>query len=155
MARWTRWCPPSPKSSRPSRLPNNSRQKMPPSQAILTSVEAPPRHGRYDKRILVTGGAGFIGSNFVRYLMERYPRYRILILDALTYAGSVENLPKINHFDEDAQVVFWYGNVCNAGLVEQLVSEVDYVVHFAAETHVERSIYDNLPFFQTDVLGTQ
>jgi dTDP-glucose 4,6-dehydratase len=126
--------------------------------SATTTIEAPRSAGQrkiYDKQILVTGGAGFIGSNFVRYIMNRYPNYRILILDALTYAGSVENLPKIDHFDEEAQLVFWYGNVCNAGLVEQLVSECDYVVHFAAETHVERSIYDNLPFFQTDVLGTQ
>lgn len=107
------------------------------------------------KTILVTGGAGFIGSNFVRYLYGKYPDYRIIVLDALTYAGSVENLPvNINEGGED-RLVFWYGNVRNAELVDTLVSQSDIVVHFAAESHVTRSIYDNYIFFETDVIGTQ
>lgn len=104
-----------------------------------------------DKTILVTGGAGFIGSNFVRFLYSRYPRYKIIVLDALTYAGNVESLP----LDDDGRLSFWHGNVKNAELVDMLVSQSNIVVHFAAETHVSRSIYDNSLFFETDVLGTQ
>lgn len=107
------------------------------------------------KTVLVTGGAGFIGSCFVRYLFEKYPHYRILVLDALTYAGNTKNFPvDINSYTGD-QFQFWYGDVRNGGLVENLVSQSDHVVHFAAETHITRSIYDNKLFFETDVLGTQ
>ena len=101
------------------------------------------------KTVLITGGAGFIGSNLVRYLRHHYPDYQILVLDALTYAGCLDNVPK------DGQVRFWFGNVRNAELVNKLVSQSDIVIHLAAETHVTRSIYDNLLFFETDVLGTQ
>ena len=107
------------------------------------------------KTILVTGGAGFIGSNFVRYIYNHYPDYRIIVLDALTYAGSVENLPVDINEHNGERLVFWYGNVRNGELVDTLVSQSDVVVHFAAETHVTRSIYDNFIFFETDVLGTQ
>ena len=107
------------------------------------------------KTILVTGGAGFIGSNFVRYIYNHYPDYRIIVLDALTYAGSVENLPVDINEHNGERLVFWYGNVRNGELVDTLVSQCDVVVHFAAETHVTRSIYDNFSFFETDVLGTQ
>ncbi|MBI4971289.1 MAG: GDP-mannose 4,6-dehydratase [Candidatus Omnitrophica bacterium] len=107
------------------------------------------------KNILVTGGAGFIGSNFVHYLYDKYPDYHITVLDALTYAGAVENLPVMLNGQENGRISFWYGNVCNADLVDTLVSVSDVVVHFAAESHVTRSIYDNLLFYQTDVLGTQ
>jgi dTDP-glucose 4,6-dehydratase len=108
-----------------------------------------------EKTILITGGAGFMGSNYVRFLYHKYPRYKIIVLDALTYAGSVENLPvDINEHNEE-RLVFWYGNVKNAELVDTLVSQSDVVIHFAAETHVTRSIYDNCIFFETDVLGTQ
>lgn len=105
------------------------------------------------KTILVTGGAGFIGSNFVHYLYEKYPQYRILVIDALTYAGSVENLPEDGR--ESGRYEFWYGDVRNAELVDTLVAQSDVVVHMAAESHVTRSIYDNRLFFETDVLGTQ
>ena len=105
--------------------------------------------------ILVTGGAGFIGSNFVRHIMEHMPDMRVMVLDALTYAGSIENLPEASLQEADDRVLFRYGNVMNADLVDALVSECSYVVHFAAETHVTRSIYDNKQFFETDVLGTQ
>jgi dTDP-glucose 4,6-dehydratase len=103
--------------------------------------------------ILVTGGAGFIGSNFVRYIRNKYPHYTIIVLDALTYAGTMDNLPgNINEVDNFS---FWYGNVRNNEFVGTLVSQADIVVHFAAETHVTRSIFDNLLFFETDILGTQ
>jgi dTDP-glucose 4,6-dehydratase len=108
------------------------------------------------KTVLVTGGAGFIGSNFVHYLYDKYPDYRILILDLLTYAGSLENLPgTVSHGAYNGRLQFWYGDVRNASLVDSLVAQCDVVVHFAAETHVTRSIYDNYHFFETDVLGTQ
>jgi dTDP-glucose 4,6-dehydratase len=105
------------------------------------------------KTILITGGAGFIGSNFVRYLYKKYPSYRLIVLDALTYAGSVNNLPE-GSFDSE-RFEFWYGSVLNADIVNSLVGQSDIVLHFAAESHVTRSIYDNRSFFETDVLGTQ
>ncbi len=107
------------------------------------------------KTILVTGGAGFIGSNFVRHIYNTYPDYCIIVLDALTYAGHVENLPVDINEENDGRLSFWYGNVTNGELVDTLVSQADVVVHFAAETHVTRSIYDNFLFFETDVIGTQ
>ena len=108
------------------------------------------------KTILVTGGAGFIGSNFVRHIYKKYPDYKIIILDALTYAGHVDNLPvNLNENNHDSRISFWYGNVRNGEIVDTLMSQSDIVVHFAAETHVTRSIYDNFLFFETDVLGTQ
>ena len=106
------------------------------------------------KTILVTGGAGFIGSNFVRYILDKYDCYRVVVLDLLTYAGSMDNLPT-EQLEKEGRFVFWFGNVRNADLVDTLVSQAHIVVHFAAETHVTRSIYDNLLFFETDVLGTQ
>ena len=109
------------------------------------------------KTVLVTGGAGFIGSAFVHYLFERYPNYKIIVVDALTYAGSVENFP-VKVWDApygNGRFLFWYGDVQNGELIDTLVSQSDMVVHFAAESHVTRSIYDNTKFFRTDVLGTQ
>lgn len=104
------------------------------------------------KTILVTGGAGFIGSNFVHHLWNKYPEYKILVLDMLTYAGNPESFPVQG--SGHPRFEFWYGDVCNAELVDTLVSKSDFVVHFAAESHVTRSIYDNHAFFQTDVMGT-
>ncbi|HKI37229.1 MAG TPA: dTDP-glucose 4,6-dehydratase [Gemmataceae bacterium] len=106
------------------------------------------------RTVLITGGAGFIGSNFLHHLYNRYPDYRLLVLDLLTYAGSVDNLPG-GAQGCDGRLEFWYGDVRNASLVESLVERSDVVVHFAAETHVTRSIYDNYHFFETDVIGTQ
>jgi dTDP-glucose 4,6-dehydratase len=105
------------------------------------------------KTILVTGGAGFIGSNFARYLYNRYPEYRIIVVDALTYAGSVANLPE--GAQQSERYEFWYGDVRNGELMDTLISRADVVVHMAAESHVTRSIFDNRLFFETDVLGTQ
>lgn len=103
------------------------------------------------KSILVTGGAGFIGSNFVRYMVNKYPDYRIIVLDALTYAGNRENLQdlegRLNYF-------FYHGNICDKEVVDNLVSNVDTIINFAAETHVDRSILEAGSFIQTDVVGT-
>ncbi len=107
------------------------------------------------KTILITGGAGFIGSNFARHIYNKYPDYRIIVIDALTYAGDIQNLPSSVCDENDERLQFWYGNVINGELMDTLVSESNIVVHFAAETHVTRSIYDNFLFFQTDVIGTQ
>jgi dTDP-glucose 4,6-dehydratase len=105
------------------------------------------------KTILVTGGAGFIGSNFVRHMLEKYTSYKVLVLDCLNYAGNPANFN--NGVKSSPRFSFWYGNICNPEIVNSLVSQADVVVHMAAETHVARSIYDNAIFFQTDVLGTQ
>ncbi len=105
------------------------------------------------KTILITGGAGFIGSNFVRHLYKKYDDYRLLVVDALTYAGNIQNCPDGAIGSERYE--FWYGDVRNGELMDTLVSQSDIVVHMAAESHVTRSIYDNKLFFETDVLGTQ
>ncbi len=105
------------------------------------------------KTILITGGAGFIGSNFVGYIFKKYPDYRIIVLDLLTYAGDIENIPEeVRNSD---RFEFWYGDVNNLDLVSDLVGKSDIIVHFAAETHVARSLYSHRVFFVTDVLGTQ
>jgi len=106
------------------------------------------------KTVLITGGAGFIGSNFVHRIWTRHPDWRILVLDMLTYAGSTENFPIQTAGQGDDRFQFWFGDVCNGELVDMLVAQSDLVVHFAAESHVTRSIYDNYTFFRTDVIGT-
>ena len=103
------------------------------------------------KSILVTGGAGFIGSNFVRYMLEKYKDYRIIVLDALTYAGNRENLADL---EGDPRFFFYHGNICDKQVVENLMSNVDHVVNFAAETHVDRSIHEAGSFIETDIRGT-
>ncbi|MEK7629869.1 MAG: GDP-mannose 4,6-dehydratase [Patescibacteria group bacterium] len=103
--------------------------------------------------ILITGAAGFIGSNVLAYLFDKYPKYNFIVLDALTYAGDIHNISKRIH--ESSNFRFVYGDVKNAKLVEELVSRANVVIHFAAETHVARSIYDDERFFETDVIGTQ
>ncbi len=105
------------------------------------------------KTLLITGGAGFIGSNFVKYIFRHYPGYKLIVLDALTYAGNMDNIPE--DIKGDSRFSFWYGNVTNGALVSELVAQSDVVIHFAAETHVARSVFDNDLFFKTDVLGTQ
>lgn len=105
------------------------------------------------KTILITGGAGFIGSNFVDYIYKQYPDYHIIVLDALTYAGSPDNLS--DEIKKSKRFEFWYGNVTNDDLMSQLISRSNIIVHFAAESHVARSIFDNKIFYVTDVLGTQ
>ena len=102
-------------------------------------------------KLLVTGGAGFIGSNFVRYWLDKYPADEIVNLDALTYAGNLDNLKgvgnAINH-------KFVEGNICDVALVDKLVDGVDLIVHFAAESHVDRSILGPEAFVETNIKGT-
>lgn len=102
--------------------------------------------------LLVTGGCGFIGSNFVRFVLAHRPGYRITNLDALTYAGNAENLADM---EGDARYRFVHGNILDRPLVERLVSECDAIVHLAAESHVDRSIVDSRPFIESNVMGTQ
>jgi dTDP-glucose 4,6-dehydratase len=106
------------------------------------------------KTILVTGGAGFIGSSFAHYVFRHRPDYRVVVLDAMTYAGNLSNIHPDLREDPERYKFVW-GNVNNPNLVDQVVSEADMVVHFAAESHVSRSIYDDRVFFETDVCGTQ
>ncbi len=105
------------------------------------------------KTVLITGGAGFIGSALVRHIFDNYPSYRIVVLDALTYAGNPQNWPSSLFSSE--RFTFWHGDVQNASLADMAVAGSDIVVHLAAETHVSRSIFDDSTFFKTDVLGTQ
>src|SRR3990172_2095527 len=102
------------------------------------------------KKVLITGGAGFIGSNLVEYLFNRYPDYKLIVLDALTYAGRLDSIPE--GIKSSPRFEFWHGNVCNSELVNALVGKADIVAHLAAESHVARSIFDNKIFFETDVL---
>jgi dTDP-glucose 4,6-dehydratase len=102
------------------------------------------------KGILVTGGAGFIGSNFIHLLMEEYD-YPVVVLDKLTYAGNIDNLKDILG---DDRLRFVEGDICDPGTVGDCVKDVDRIVHFAAETHVDRSIQDGGVFIETDVYGT-
>jgi dTDP-glucose 4,6-dehydratase len=101
--------------------------------------------------ILVTGGAGFIGSNFVRYMAKKYPEYKIVVLDALTYAGNRENLQDL---EGSPSYEFHHGSICDKKIVEQLVKRCQVIINFAAETHVDRSILEAGTFIQTDVVGT-
>ncbi len=105
------------------------------------------------RRILITGGAGFIGSHLVEHLFRKYPTYQLVVLDALTYAGKLSNIP--DEIKRSERFEFWHGNICNSDLVDTLIGHVDIVAHLAAESHVARSIFDNRIFFETDVLGTQ
>ena len=103
--------------------------------------------------ILITGGAGFIASNVLRHLWKRYPNAKFHVIDILTYAGDLRNIP--NEIHKNPRFIFWYGDICNSRLVDNLISDCEVVLHFAAETHVARSIFDDITFFETDVLGTQ
>jgi dTDP-glucose 4,6-dehydratase len=103
-------------------------------------------------KLLVTGGAGFIGSNFILYWMKKYPQDKIVNLDSLTYAGNLENLKEV---EKNPNYKFIHGNICDLSVVEQAMVDVDKVVHFAAESHVDRSILKPADFVLTNVVGTQ
>ena len=103
------------------------------------------------KKILVTGGAGFIGSNFIRYMLDKYKDYKIINLDKLTYAGNLDNLKDT---EDNPNYRFIYGDICNVNLVNDIVKDdVDIIINFAAETHVDRSIEDPSEFMRTDFQG--
>lgn len=102
-------------------------------------------------KLLVTGGAGFIGSNFIRYWLSKYPKDAIVNLDKLTYAGRLENLLDL---EDNPRYTFIKGDIISKADVDSAIKYVDVVVHFAAESHVDRSIEDPMTFIKTNVLGT-
>ncbi|HSW88025.1 MAG TPA: dTDP-glucose 4,6-dehydratase, partial [Candidatus Saccharimonadales bacterium] len=103
-------------------------------------------------KLLVTGGAGFIGSNFILYWMKEHPEDSVVNLDKLTYAGNLENLTSVEH---NPNYSFVHGDICDRETVQKAMENVDTVVHFAAESHVDRSITDPSEFVETNVVGTQ
>jgi dTDP-glucose 4,6-dehydratase len=105
------------------------------------------------KNILVTGGAGFIGSNFVHHMLREHPDYRIVVYDKLTYAGNPDNLKDV---EGNPRYAFVLGDICDAARVRETIAaqDIDTIVNFAAETHVDRSLSDAGSFFMTDVYGT-
>ncbi|UCG79548.1 MAG: dTDP-glucose 4,6-dehydratase [Nitrospirota bacterium] len=103
-------------------------------------------------RILVTGGCGFIGSNFIRYMLNRYEDYEVINLDALTYAGNPYNLSDIT---ENDRYTFVEGRIQDKDIINKMIMEVDWVINFAAESHVDRSIRNASPFLYTNVIGLQ
>jgi dTDP-glucose 4,6-dehydratase len=118
----------------------------------MTGVEKMAEERRIDGlNLLVTGGAGFIGSNFIHYMLGQYPACQIINLDKLTYAGNLDNLKDI---EDNPCYEFIHGDIRDKGLVREVFSRVQGVVHFAAETHVDRSIMDAGEFVLTDVFGT-
>ena len=108
-----------------------------------------PYYYMYMTKMLVTGGAGFIGSNFVHYTLANRPEYEITVIDKLTYAGNPNNLKSVLE-----KIEFVTGNICNAELMDKLVSDTDIVVHFAAESHNDNSLRDPWPFVETNIIGT-
>ncbi len=104
------------------------------------------------KTVLVTGGAGFIGSSFIKYILKKHTDWKIINLDALTYAGNLFNLKEV---EKKPNYTFVHGNICDETIVADLVRQCDYIVNFAAETHVDRSIDSSKVFIETNVLGTQ
>ena len=102
-------------------------------------------------KLLVTGGAGFIGSCFVRHILNTYSDYKVVNLDALTYCGNLENL---NDVKDNPNYTFVHGNICDHDLVRDIIKNVDCVVNFAAESHVDNSIKHPEIFVETNVQGT-
>jgi dTDP-glucose 4,6-dehydratase len=101
------------------------------------------------KNMLVTGGAGFIGSNFVHYTVKNHPEYKVTVIDKLTYAGNRDNLKTLGD-----KVELIEGDICDAELMDELMAKNDIVVHFAAESHNDNSLHDPWPFMQTNFIGT-
>lgn len=106
------------------------------------------------QRILVTGGCGFIGANFIRQELQTEPALEIINVDKLTYAGNLANLADV---EGDSRYQFVRGDICDREVISRLLQthEVTAVINFAAETHVDRSIHDSSPFLRTNVIGTQ
>ncbi len=104
-------------------------------------------------KILVTGGAGFIGSNFILYMLKKYSNYKIVNLDKLTYAANLKNLKEAEEKFKD-RYQFIKGDICDESLVDKIVSESDIIVHFAAESHVDNSIEEPDIFLKTNIIGT-
>lgn len=102
-------------------------------------------------RLLITGGAGFIGSNFIHYILKKYPRYRVINLDKLTYCGNLDNLKDI----KTSRYKFIRGDIADWKTVRRVARDVDGILNFAAETHVDRSIIGADDFIRTDILGTK
>ena len=113
------------------------------SAMVDTEVFAP-------RNIIVTGGAGFIGSNFVHWVVDHHPETHVTVLDKLTYAGNLENLAGI----PDGRMDFVHGDICDAELLDRIVPGHDAIVHYAAESHNDNSIADPEPFVRTNVVGT-
>ena len=105
----------------------------------------------YNLNILVTGGCGFIGSNFIRHILENYPDYNIINIDKLTYAGNPDNLKNL---EKKPNYSFVHGDICDKTIVNEVMENVTHIIHFAAESHVDRSIEDGSIFVRTNVLGT-
>lgn len=102
------------------------------------------------KNVIVTGGAGFIGSNFVHWVIDNQPGVHVTVLDALTYAGNPDNIAGL----PQDRMTFVHGDICDAELVDKLAADADAIVHFAAESHNDNSILDPTPFLRTNVEGT-
>lgn len=117
---------------------------------MVISEKSPKIYTRFCMRLLVTGGAGFIGSNFVRLIYNQRPDWQITVLDKLTYAGNKSNLAGL----DESRVNLLVGDICDQKVVDQAVGEADSVVHFAAESHVDNSVHSPFPFVQTNIVGT-
>ena len=102
-------------------------------------------------RLLVTGGAGFIGSNFIRHIIKKYPQYKIINLDKLAYAGNLDNLKEI---ESNSNYTFVKGDICDRKIVDELSKNAEAIVNFAAQSHVDRSIIDASDFLRTNIDGT-
>ena len=102
-------------------------------------------------KILVTGGAGFIGSNYIHYILKKYPNDEIVNLDALTYAGNLSNLEDVKN---DKRYTFVHGDIMDGVTINEILKNIDVIVHFAAESHVDKSILDSISFLRTNVSGT-
>src|SRR3989344_4555166 len=103
-------------------------------------------------KLLITGGCGFIGSNFIKYILDKYPNYEVINIDKLSYGGNLDNLQDI---ETNPRYKFIKGDICDQKLVDETVKDIDGIIHFAAETHVDRSIESSNDFIKSNVIGTQ